>query len=327
MADSDTPNSELLKLRFKGLAVYCGAQLETDQAIALKELHEAHDAFAACWLAGSIEVAKFFPTLGLELVQVTNDLMYYDPETARRLPCLQTGLKKSKQAETLLPSLDKNLLAIFIVEMVELHVWAWIHLPKYEEREIEGKRGLELFERLRKEISASDDPRCAVAAFALQLDSEDLLPEGPPIVDTDILRPRVAATKDKLAIGSFLAAALRSRLGPLGAAEDPKVARDLLTLSEKEAVEAFLQLQTFPGIRRFRTSAGYVIWTRADTLAMYGRLHADSPGERLRLANEAVEISYQIRANGPPLNIGAQYSNLGYYLFRVPSSSGTQANA
>ncbi len=303
-----------LSLRFEGLARYCEAQLAQSEPEAVARLHDSLDLLTRASEAARKEVA-WLPNIAFEFLYVTNDLMNHDPELDRRLPRLKTALSIVESPDNLLEPLDDNLRSLFLTELVELFVNAWLHLADQNKRESAGQRALQLFDRLRKQVLSADDPRCQAAGFALQVMSAELLPVQPPVVDVEPLRPTLEASRDKLAVGTFLAATLRTRLDPLRDAEDPRLAKDLLAQSERDAAQASLELQAFPGIRRFRTSAGYVYWSRADTLAMYARYYAGSVQERQTLIRQAVEISYQIRERSPPFGVAAEYSNLGYYLF------------
>lgn len=317
LATKTLPSDEgaYLEHRFRALALYCEAQLSNDDSTALDYLHQALDVLAN--MSQDVDkLAATSPLLLLEYIYFTNDLASYEPELSRRLPSLRTALNLVSSAERLLASFGPELKVAFLIEAVELLINAWSNLEDFVGREAAGMKALELFEQLKAVLHHATDPRLAVGALALQVyNAAYPLPEQPLIVNPGDLLERTEASGDKYAIGSLLAANLRSRIYALDGLEDPTEAKLSLSQGRLEANRAREELQAFAGVRRFQCSSGHVNWTLADLLVSYARLFAETLEERRMLVDEAVNVSRRIRKLGPPIGAWNQGSNLGFYVF------------
>lgn len=308
-------NSQIIAARYNGLSKYCTAQTAVDNGQALTQLHEAFRALMEGWTADPARANEIAPTLPLEMLIISNDLQNYDPKILTRLPALEQSLRASDPTRPFYANLNRDQQQLLIIEQIDAHQFAWTQLPEYQDRETAGNKAIEQFETLRHQIKEPADPRISAQALWDQIESWYLLPTTPPIIDPTEYLAKVSATDDHLALGSQLAAKLRSYLDELSALEDPGEATNFLRKSKEESARGLEELRYFGGVRRLRNSPGYILWTMGDIVAFYSRWFPKTKEERIRLVRDSVEISRKIAEQSPPTGIANQSSNLGFYLY------------
>ncbi len=308
-------NSRILTARYSGLSSYCNAQTAVDNNEALTKLHEAYKTLAKGWTLNPAQASEIAPGLPLEMLIISNDIMNYDPNIQNRLPILEQSLNATRSTQSFYANLNKDQQQLLATERIDALQFAWTHLPEYSDRESAGNEAIERFEELRRHIKDATDPRIPAVALWVQMESWFLLPTSPRIIDPTEYVPQIRSTNDHIAVGSQLAAKLRARLDELTELEDPAEASKLLQSTKEEMTTGLEELGHFKGVRRFRNSAGYLLWNMGDLLSFYSRWFPKTQDERVRLVRNAIDTSYQIAGNSPPTGITNQSSNTSFYLY------------
>jgi hypothetical protein len=158
-------NSPILEQRYTGLAKYCNAQTAIDSNKALAQLHEAYKTFSTSWTLNPAKAVDIAPTLPLEMIIVSNDIMNYDPNILNRLPILEQSLKATDPSQPFYANLNKDQQQILATERIDALQFAWTHLSEYSDRESAGNIAIEQFEGLRHHIKEAADPRIPASAF------------------------------------------------------------------------------------------------------------------------------------------------------------------
>ncbi len=301
--------------RFSGIEQYCLAQLASETGEVLEHLHHAFNLLTEAIEVQGDKTLTPFPSLPLEIVSTTNDIFNYEADVSRRLERIQKALHATEPLDDILVPLTEDLRVLFLTELCELNIDAWVSLPQYDQRERVGVRALEIMKRIRELVRDSMDPRILTAAYDLQTESSFVLPSEPPLLSAETLEAPIKDTGDKLALGSLFAAEFRRDMYSLDNIEDPEKAHNSFEAAKEKATNARSLLKTFPGIRRFVTGFGYVHWTYADLLMTYAKSFTTSLESKRKLAKEAVEISHLIGTSPPPTLAHGQYSNLGFYVY------------
>jgi hypothetical protein len=300
--------------RYNGLSSYCYAQTALDTVGTLAKLHEAFNILASGWAINPKRAGEVAPVIPLEMLIISNDIQNYDPNLMTRLPLLEQSLKLTEAKQPFKALLNGDQQQLLAIERIDASQFAWTQLPEYSSREAAGNSAIEQFEELRHTIKDASDPRIPALAFWIQLESWYLLPASPYITDQNENLAKIKATKDHLALGSQTAAMLRAGLDKFSVLEDPVEASKLLQKIRDDTTKGLEELRYFKGARRFRNSAGYILWNLGDVLAFYSRWFSKTPDERLRLVRESVDVSSNIAEQSPPTGVANQSSNLGFYL-------------
>ena len=308
-------NSRISRQRYMGLSNYCNAQTAIDNPQTLTRLHEAFKTLADGWTLNPAKAGIIAPVLPIEMLVVSNDLMNYEPNILSRLPVLKQSLNAAEPTQLFHTNLNKDQQLVLAIERVEALHFAWTQLEEYLDRESAGSRCIEEFTELRHHVKEAADPRIPSSALWVQMESAFLLPTTSSIIEPEDYLASIKQTDDHLALGGHLAAKLRMRVDELFELEDPAKASRLFETIREETKIALGELRLFRGVRRFRSSPGYVLWNTGDVKGVYARWFSKTPDERLRLVREAVEASYKIAEEAPPTGIANQGSNLGSYLY------------